>query len=129
MARIPVISIVDDDPSAREATRRLVKSLGFSAFTFSSAEEFLESNRIADTACLITDVQMPGLTGVELQARLIARGDRMPVIFVTAFPADEIRAQVLGAGAIGLLSKPFQEQSLISCLDAALKSGKSTPED
>ncbi len=119
-----MISIVDDDASVREATRRLVKSLGLSAVTFASAEEFLQSDRMNDTACLIADVQMPGVSGVELQSLLIARGDRTPIIFVTAFPEERTRARALDAGAVGFLAKPFDEQCLIRHLDTALSRGK-----
>jgi FixJ family two-component response regulator len=119
----PLISIVDDDESVREATKGLVRSLGYIAATFSSAEEFLNSGRVSDTSCLITDVQMPGLSGVELQHRLISQGRTMPTIFVTAFPDERTRKRVLTAGAVGYLSKPFDEESLIACLDTALKNG------
>ena len=101
MRSTPLISIVDDDESIREATKGLVRSLGYLAATFASAEEFLSSDRVEDTRCLITDVQMPGLSGVELQRRLIAQGRPMPTIFVTAFPDDRTRSRVLNAGAIG----------------------------
>lgn len=123
-----MISIVDDDESVREATKGLVRSLGYATATFSSAEEYLRSDRVRDTSCLITDVQMPGMTGVELQDRLIASGKRTPVIFVTAFPEDNIRARVLEAGAFGYLSKPFNDECLIECLDEALKGNDSGPE-
>jgi FixJ family two-component response regulator len=116
-----VISIVDDDESCREATKGLVRSLGYKAATFSSAEEFLSSERLHDTSCLITDVQMPGLSGVELQSRLIEVGYTMPVIFLTAFPEDRVRARALGAGAFGFLGKPFDEENLIGCLTRALE--------
>jgi FixJ family two-component response regulator len=116
----PVISIIDDDPSVRKATDGLVRSLGYRSFTFASAEDFLESDHISDTSCVITDVQMPGLSGVELQSVLIARGARLPMIFITAFPEDRIRRCVLEAGAIGFLSKPFEEAVLIEHLATAL---------
>jgi FixJ family two-component response regulator len=115
-----MISIVDDDKSVRDATRTLIRSLGHSASTFSSAEEFLESGRLCDTSCLIVDVQMPGMSGIELQDHLIARGDCPPVIFVTAFPDGGVQERALGAGAIGFLTKPFSEECLIACLDRAL---------
>ena len=121
MRSTPLISIVDDDQSIREATKGLVRSLGYLAATFASAEEFLNSDRVNDTSCLITDVQMPGLSGVDLQRRLIAQGCAMPTIFVTAFPDEKTRAHTLTAGAVGYLSKPFSEESLIKCLDTALK--------
>ena len=121
LPKVPVISIVDDDESVREATSALVRSLGFAAATFASAEDFLESDRLGDTSCLITDVQMPGLSGVELQSRLIADGRLMPIIGVTAYPEESIRAQMLRAGAIGFFSKPFNDECLIDCLTTALK--------
>jgi FixJ family two-component response regulator len=118
--QVPVISIVDDDASVREATKGLVRSLGYAAATFASAEEFLSSDRLLDTSCLITDVQMPGVSGIELQSRLAAEGRRMPVIFVTAYPEERIRARALEAGALGFLSKPFRDECLIDCLEKAL---------
>ena len=117
-----MISIVDDDESVREATKCLVRSLGYDAATFCSAEEFLGSGHVTVTACLITDVQMPGLSGVDLQHRLIADGHCLPVIFITAFPDEQIRRRVLKAGAIGYLDKPFSEDHLIEYLNVALKS-------
>ena len=119
-----MICIVDDDESVLEATTCLVRSLGYNAVTFSSAEEFLDSGCVKGTACLITDVQMPGLSGPELQDRLIADGYRTPVIFVTAYPEDTLRGRVLKAGAIGYLSKPFNDELLIECLDKALNNHK-----
>ena len=115
-----MISIVDDDESVREATKGLVRSLGYGAATFASAEEFLGSDRLRETSCLITDVQMPGIDGVELQKRLLADGYRVPIIFITAFPEDRIRRSVLEAGAVGFLSKPFEEAVLIEHLQTAL---------
>jgi FixJ family two-component response regulator len=122
-----MISIVDDDASVREATKGLIRSLGYSAATFASAEEYLRSERVRDTSCLIADVQMPGMSGVDLQDRLIADGHRTPVIFVTAFPEDRIRTRALEAGAYGFLSKPFDEECLIACLDKALRGDGVSP--
>ncbi len=122
MRQAAVISIVDDDESVREATKSLVRSLGYKAATFGSAEEFLGSTEMMATACLITDVQMPGLSGVELQDRLIADGHQMPTIFVSAFPDERVQRRVLGSGAIGYLHKPYEEDRLIECIDTALKS-------
>src|SRR5262249_35427807 len=116
----PVIAIVDDDESFRQATLSFIRSLGYSAAAFPSANAFLSSNAVENTDCLITDVQMPGMSGVELQSYLIAQGHRVPVIFVTAFPEMEARGRALHAGAIGFLGKPFGDQNLISCLDKAL---------
>jgi FixJ family two-component response regulator len=126
LAKNAVISIVDDDKSVREAAKMLVRSLGYATATFASAEEFLESGRLQDTACLITDVQMPGMSGVDLQSHLTAGGHCTPVIFVTAYPEESIRERALGAGAFGFLSKPFSEDSLIACLDRAMEHHRST---
>lgn len=123
MAKTHVISIIDDDPSVREATQSLVRSLGYSAQAFSSAEEYLESDRVGDSACVITDLHMPGMSGVDLQDRLIAEGYRIPVIFVTAYFEERVRARVMDAGAFGFLRKPFSDESLIECLDKALHAG------
>jgi FixJ family two-component response regulator len=120
MRSAPLISIVDDDESIREATKGLVRSLGYQAATFASAEEFLQSERVDDTSCLIADVRMPGLSGIDLQCRLIARGVRMPTIFITAFPEEGTRLRAMTAGAVGYLGKPFSEESLLKCLDTAL---------
>jgi FixJ family two-component response regulator len=122
VAKVPMISIVDDDESVRETLKGLVRSFGLKADVFASAEEFLESNRLQDTACLITDVQMQGMSGVELQTFLLTQGHDMPIIFMTAFPEERIRMRALNAGAIGFLGKPFDEKSLIDCLDKALES-------
>ncbi|HTF76528.1 MAG TPA: response regulator [Bradyrhizobium sp.] len=127
MPKIPLISIVDDDGFVRESTRGLIRSMGYAAETFVSAEEYLQSNRAADTACLISDIHMPGMNGADLQDRLIAEGHRTPIIFVTAFPDEAIRARVLKAGACGFLTKPFSDESLIECLDKALLNGRIDP--
>jgi FixJ family two-component response regulator len=97
-----------------------VRSLGYAATTFASAEEFLQSKWITDTACVISDVQMPGLSGVEMQSRLIAQGNHTPIIFVSAFSDERTRGRALNAGAIGFLSKPFNEERLVEYLRAAL---------
>jgi FixJ family two-component response regulator len=119
-AEAAVVSIVDDDASFRRATARLVRSLGHSVAAFSSAEEFLSSDRLRDTACLISDVQMPGMSGIELQNQLLAQGVQLPVIFITAYPESRAREQALASGALGFLNKPFNEDKLIACLDQAL---------
>ena len=123
MSHTPVIAIVDDDESFRHATISFIRSLGYSAAAFPSADAFLNSNAVENTDCLITDVQMPGMSGIELQSHLIAQGHRVPVIFVTAFPEMEARTHVLHAGAIGFLGKPFSDENLISCLNKALAIG------
>jgi len=118
-----VISIVDDDRFAREAIGELVRSLGYRTAVFPSAEQFLESGRIGETACLITDLQMPGMSGLDLQNRLRDEGFLTPVIFVSAFPEERYRTRALDAGAVAFLSKPFEEQSLVACINAALSRG------
>jgi FixJ family two-component response regulator len=115
-----LISIIDDDEAMREATKGLIRSLGYQAATFASAEEFLQSDGVGNTSCLIADVQMPGLSGIELQRDLIARGIKMPTIFITAFPEERTRLRALEAGAFGYLGKPFSEESLLKCLNSAL---------
>jgi FixJ family two-component response regulator len=117
---VPVISIVDDDESIREATQHLVRSLGFTVHAFASAEEFLQSKHLNDTCCVITDVQMPGLNGCDLQKRLIAQGCDLPIIFMTAFPDAKIQEQALRSGAIAFLSKPFDGEILIKHIETAL---------
>ena len=128
LAKNAMISIVDDDKSVREAATTLIRSLGYATATFASAEEFLESGRLCDTACLVTDVQMPGMSGIELQSHLAENGHCTPVIFVTAYPEESVRERALGAGAFGFLSKPFGEESLIACLDRALEHYRPDPE-
>ena len=120
----PVISIVDDDESVRVATTRLVRLYGFVAHGFSSAEEFLSSPQARDASCLITDLRMPGMSGVELQSHLIAQGRRVPVIFITAFPEADSEKRALAAGAVCFLTKPFDGQTLINYLSKALKAAK-----
>lgn len=119
LSTTPMITIVDDDEAVRESTKALVRSLGYNARAFASAEEFLDANP-DDTSCLILDVQMAGLSGVELQELLIAQGRRTPIIFVTAFPDERTRDQAINAGAIGFLNKPFSNEKLEKFLDLAL---------
>jgi FixJ family two-component response regulator len=120
LAQAPVISIIDDDDSVRTSTSRLVRSLGFITHTFASAEDFLDSPHLPGTGCLIVDVQMPGMTGIELQELLRAQGHSVPIIFISAFPDKSIKAQALEGGALGFLSKPFQPTALIECINIAL---------
>jgi FixJ family two-component response regulator len=115
-----VITVIDDDESIRSSLQDLVQSLGFVVATFESAEDFLRSGCLATTACVVTDVRMPGMSGIELQARLIADGDKTPIVFVTSYPEEAIRARALKAGALGFLRKPFNDDSLIECLSRAL---------
>jgi FixJ family two-component response regulator len=118
---IPVISIIDDDELVRGAVQGLVRSLGYVAAGHASAEDYLRSNEHRTSSCLITDIQMPSMSGADLQAQLIADGDVTPIIFMTAFDDENIRARVLKAGAFGYLKKPFDEKVLVQCLEEALK--------
>jgi FixJ family two-component response regulator len=116
-----MISIIDDDRSVREAVTSLIRSLGFEALTFASAEEYLGADGAHVSECIITDVQMPGMTGIDLQDRLIADGYRKPIIFMSALSAEDVGASALGTAAGRFLKKPFSDERLIDCLDRALK--------
>ena len=118
--KVPVISIVDDDESFRRATRNFVRSLGYTAATFASAEDFLSADGARHSDCLITDLQMPGMNGLELQTRLTAEGHRLPIIFISAFPEGNARTRALAAGAAAFLDKPFNDDTLITCLSQVL---------
>jgi len=117
----PAISVVDDDASVRVGTENLLSSLGYTVHTFASAEEFLRSAHFNDISCVITDVRMPGMSGIELQTLLLTQRHRAPFIFITAFSEETVRAQALSAGAICFLTKPFDRLTLIKCLDTALE--------
>jgi FixJ family two-component response regulator len=121
MSEAPLISIIDDDALARDGISELVESFGYKVVTFNSAENFLHSGVIAETTCLITDLQMPGLNGLELQEALRSQGYQTPVILITAYPNEKHRTRVLANGAVGFLSKPFDEEALIECLTAAIR--------
>jgi FixJ family two-component response regulator len=120
MDKRPMISIVDDDASMREATASLMRAAGFSPEAFSCADEFLQSEALPHTNCLIADVQMPGMSGVELQGRLVQSGKPIPTVFVTAFPDEKVRERALEAGAVCFLTKPFNEDELLKCVQTAL---------
>ena len=120
MSNPSVISIIDDDDSVRAATRNLVRSLGYVVHTFASAEDFLRSPHLKETSCVITDVRMPDMSGLDLQAHLLAKGQIFPFIFVTAFSVEGERDRALKAGATCFLSKPFDGETLIECLETAL---------
>jgi FixJ family two-component response regulator len=117
----PFVSIVDDDESMREAIESLIKSLGFRAETFGSTEEFVQCDHLAQIACLILDVQLPGMSGLELQRLLSIATYTFPIIFITAQIDDSIREQALKAGAVDFLYKPFSEKALLRAVDSALK--------
>ena len=116
----PLITIVDDDESVRGAVTRLIRSVGMVAKAFASAEEFLESPELDETSCVISDVQMPGLSGIELQSRLASEKRLTPVILITAFPDARLQETALKAGAVCFLKKPFDGKVLINCIDRAL---------
>jgi FixJ family two-component response regulator len=124
MAKASLVSVVEDDQFFRESMRRLMRSLGYSVEAFPSAADFLASPRLAETACLITDVHMPAMTGIELHKHLIKTGHAIPTILVTAYPDDIDRARALKDGVHCYLPKPVDEDRLIRCLRAALHSGE-----
>jgi FixJ family two-component response regulator len=121
MPGVPLIAIVDDDDSLRKSLDNLIRSVGFRAQGFSSAEAFLNSTQVDDTTCLILDVRMPGMSGRDLQRQLVATNRLIPIIFVTAHADDDARAQALAAGAVDFLYKPFHEEELLNAIDTALK--------
>ena len=120
MAGTPLIAVVDDDASIREALCNFVTAIGYSAEAFPSAEEFMASDRLTKLSCVIADVHMPGMTGIDLLRQLSAEASPTPVILITAFPQDRTREMVMRTGAIGYLAKPILEASLITCLQEAI---------
>ncbi|WP_275944993.1 response regulator [Bradyrhizobium sp. dw_411] len=120
MTVAPAISIIDDDASIRAGLNNLVRSLGYIVSTFSSAAAFLQSTQLHKTCCVIADVRMPAMSGVELQSHLRSQGYKVPFIFITAVPDEATRKQALDDGAICFLTKPFDEGTLIECLNTAL---------
>jgi FixJ family two-component response regulator len=129
MTKMPLVSVVEDDRFFRESMRRLMRSLGYAAEAFASAADFLASPRLGETACLIADVHMPAMTGIELYRRLIDTGRAIPTILVTAYPNDVDRVRALNDGVVGYLRKPVDEQHLKRCLRAALAPGETTEKD
>lgn len=123
MGNRPVISIVDDDDSVRDAMNDMVESFGYTVVRFASGAEFLGSDRLRDSACLIADVRMPGMSGFELQRQLVALGNLIPIIFMTAFPDERARDRAIKAGAIAYLSKPCSRSDLLAHIHSALASG------
>ncbi len=120
LSTLSVISVIDDDASVRTATDNLLSSHGYLVHTFASAEEFLQSARLSDSSCVIADVQMPAMSGLDLLSHVRAQGYVAPFIFITAFPEDSVRARALKAGAICFLAKPFAGPALINCVEAAV---------
>jgi FixJ family two-component response regulator len=117
---LSMISVIDDDAFVREATDNLLNSEGYLVRTFASAEEFLQSPSLHDCTCVVADVQMPGMSGLELLTYMRTQGYLTPVIFITAFPEESVRASALKAGAICFLAKPFAAPVLIDCVETAL---------
>jgi FixJ family two-component response regulator len=120
MPEAPRISIVDDDDSLRQSLSNLLRSVGLRVHEFASADAFLGSPDARETACLILDVRMPGMSGLELQRQIQTANWRLPIIFITSYADDDVRAHALGAGAVGFLYKPFREQEILDAIDAAL---------
>ena len=120
-AKVATIAIIDDDESVRVTMASFVRSLGFDAVAFASAEDYLLWPQRHRSSCLISDVQMRGMSGLDLQSRLAAQGRRVPIIFITAFPDAKIRARALAQGAVCFLAKPFEGEALSRCIDIALK--------
>ena len=116
-----LISVVDDDESVRRTTTLLIESFGFRAAAFDSAETFLRSGQLRDTSCLIADVQMPGMNGLELQSHLAAAGCGIPIIFITAYESKDSRQRAMQAGAAAFLGKPFSDEQLLQTIRSALR--------
>jgi FixJ family two-component response regulator len=129
MSKPSLVSVVEDDQFFRESMQRLMRSLGYTVEAFASAPDFLASPRVVETACLIADVHMPTMTGVELYRHLVNAGYAIPTILVTAYPDDADRAQAVKDGVVCYLRKPIDEKHLIRCLREALRSGESTEEN
>jgi FixJ family two-component response regulator len=121
MPRVPLISIVDDDDALRNSLDDLLQSIGFRTLDFRSAEAFLSANQARDAACLILDVRMPGMSGLELQGQIVAANWRIPIIFITAHADADAQARALAAGAVAFLYKPCREEELLAAIDIALK--------
>jgi FixJ family two-component response regulator len=121
MSRVPLIAIVDDDDALRTSLDNLIRSVGFRAHGFSSAEAFLRSQHVYETACLMLDVRMPSMNGLELQRQMIAANWQIPIIFITSHVDDDARARALKAGAVAFLYKPCREDDLLNAIDVALK--------
>lgn len=120
MIELPLVCIVDDDKWARGGLQDLVASLGYESSCFESAEQFIESGAVRSAKCLITDLHMPGLSGLDLQSWLRSKGYRVPIIIVTAYPNEKHRARAFEEGALGFLTKPCDERSLVDCIKLAI---------
>jgi FixJ family two-component response regulator len=121
LTKAPTIAIIDDDETIRTGLHFLVTSLGYDVYTFASAADFLQSEQLHDSSCVISDVRMPFMSGIQLQAHLRSVGFKVPFIFITAIPEESIRRQAFDDGAIGFLNKPLDDEALIACLQKALQ--------
>jgi FixJ family two-component response regulator len=119
-----LISVIDDDESVRRTTKLLIESSGYQAAAFESAENLLSSGQLDDTSCLIIDLQMPGMNGLQLQSYLVAAGSRIPIIFITAYDNKESRRLAMQAGAVAFLAKPFTDEQLFQTIHSALRHEK-----
>ena len=128
MPKAPLVSVVEDDRFFRESMGRLMRSLGYSVEAFSTAADFLASRRLVETACLIADVHMPAMTGLELHRRLIKAGHTIPTILVTAYPEEDVGARALEDGVVCYLRKPIDQEHFMRCVRAALHSGDADEE-
>ena len=126
-SELTLIAVVDDDASIRLATDSLLRSRGYAVCTFASSGDFLQSDELNETACVITDVRMPVMGGIELQAILRARGCTVPFVFITAFPEGVVRTQAMNGGATCFLTKPFDAPTLIKYVEAALGTRRDPP--
>jgi len=124
MGTPPLISVVDDDESVRESLPDLLRECGFAVRAFSSAEEFLASDYLGQTRCLVLDVAMPGMSGPDLQQELARRRQEIPIVFITAHRDEDVRPRLLERGAVECLFKPFSETALLDALDTALRPGR-----
>jgi FixJ family two-component response regulator len=120
---LSMISVIDDDRSVRAATENLLSSHGYVVHTFASAEEFLQSSSLHGCSCVVADVHMPGMRGLDLLRRMRSQGHNTPFVFITAFPEDSARDQALRSGAFGFLAKPFSGPDLIKCVETAIRRG------
>ena len=123
MDKRPMISIVDDDESVREATMSLMRAAGYEPEAFPCARDFLNSEQACRTDCLIADVQMPGMSGIELHGKLVQSGKAIPTVLITAHPDEKARVRALQAGVVCYLAKPFNENELLDCIQTALEMG------
>ncbi len=127
MAKVPLITVVDDDESVRESLDGLLRSVGFAAKVFASAEEFLNSDHLSDIDCLLLDVRLPGMNGIELHHHLVANRSEVPVIFITAHGSEEgVRSQALRNGAVDYLIKPLSEDTVLNAVQKALSAKQHT---